>query len=495
MSDQPTQDRKLSEIGHLFLSSVRQKASNGGPAPKRIPPGGKRIELPTDEELAGVSDEEETQPQRADLEHQDISVPQVTAIIGSHLNGKQLDRVKQYARHLTADGSRIGLIEVDASEFRLLCFGSGESQARPEPEIIQSFDSRRMIEALNEMSCDVDQWLLLLPAPRTPEARTVLREVTRWTVLCTCDHDGVVSAYRSLKGLTDLWSADQKKPLLSLALLDAVDEDHAARVSNKLSTTCTQFLAWQVDSTTSVSSDIDAAEEMVLCCRPLHDKTQIAAAPQWQIMTDFVARSKASVEEDSVKMDPKKWAKRLTPSEPPRRLLAEIVVPAAADEPAPLKLPIAGPIPMMPTDTTQTNDVIDLPEDASAASILSAVLQAKGNDLIECPISPPMCPTGRIAVSRDHRLVLIAVARQGLTELPNIGHAFRWLMENRGLIGMAVPQFSIDSQQQPQLTLLIDQADSSAATLRPMLQSGQVTIQTYRTLRWSGKRGLLLEAA
>jgi hypothetical protein len=495
MSDQPSQDRKLSEISHLFLSSIRQKASNGNAPPRRIPPEQKAVFTSdlTPEELAGVSTEE----QAATSDVDETPVPQITAVIASHLNGKQLERAKEYARHLTADGSRIGMIEVDASEFRLMCFGSGESQAQPEPESVESFDSRRMIEAINEMSCDVDKWLLLLPTPRIPEARTILREVTRWTVLSTCDHDGVIASYRTLKGLTDLWPQDQKKPSLSLALLDAADDDHAERVANKLSTTLAQFLTWPVESTTSVHPAADAAEQLVLCCRPLHDKTQVAAAPQWQILSDFLTRSKASAEEDSVMTDQKKWVKRLTPSAPPRRLIAEMVVPtpAAEMETAPLKLPLPGPTPMKPIETTATNDVIDLPEDASAASILSAVLQAKGNDLIECPISPPMCPTGRIAVSRDHRIVLIAVARQGLTELPNIGHAFRWLIENRGLIGMAVPQFSIDSQQQPQLTLLIDQADSSAATLRPMLQSNQVTVQTYRTLRWSGKRGLLLEAA
>ncbi len=96
---------------------------------------------------------------------------------------------------------------------------------------------------------------------------------------------------------------------------------------------------------------------------------------------------------------------------------------------------------------------------------------------------------------RDRRIVLVAVARQGLAELPSISYAFRWLLENRGLIGMALPQLSIDVQQSPQLRLLVDQADSSASTLKPILQTGQVTVQTYRKLRWSGRRGLLLEAA
>ena len=60
---------------------------------------------------------------------------------------------------------------------------------------------------------------------------------------------------------------------------------------------------------------------------------------------------------------------------------------------------------------------------------------------------------------------------------------------------MACPQFAIDSQQIPQLRLLVDQSDITAAVLQPMLQSGNVTVQAYRKLRWGGRIGLLLEAA
>src|SRR5438552_3677436 len=113
MPDQP-QDKKLSEIGHLFLSSIRERAGNGSTPPKRTPPP-KRQELSVDltpEEFAQVFADE--QPAAAPVN--------VTAVIAPHLNGKQLDRVREYARHLAAGRSRIGLIEVDACEFRLMTF-------------------------------------------------------------------------------------------------------------------------------------------------------------------------------------------------------------------------------------------------------------------------------------------------------------------------------------------------------------------------------------
>ena len=37
------------------------------------------------------------------------------------------DRAKEYARHLASTGLCVGLIEIDASEFRVMCF---DSQAR-----------------------------------------------------------------------------------------------------------------------------------------------------------------------------------------------------------------------------------------------------------------------------------------------------------------------------------------------------------------------------
>jgi hypothetical protein len=100
-----------------------------------------------------------------------------------------------------------------------------------------------------------------------------------------------------------------------------------------------------------------------------------------------------------------------------------------------------------------------------------------------------------VAVSRDRRLVILAVARQGLSELRSIAQAYRWTIENRPLLSMALPQFSIDTHSMPALRLLVDRVDLSADLLQPMLESGNVTVQSYRKLKWGGRTGLLLEAA
>jgi hypothetical protein len=148
--------------------------------------------------------------------------------------------------------------------------------------------------------------------------------------------------------------------------------------------------------------------------------------------------------------------------------------------------------------TGDMTDVIDLPigvGDTGDGSVIDAILRHCSSELVECPIAPPMCPSARLAVGRDRRVVMLAVAKHGLSDLNTIGLAYKWLQENQNLIGMAVPQLSIDTQQSPHLSLLIDQADSAAQTLQPMLQGDHVTVKTYRKLRWGGKTGLLLEAA
>ncbi|HWE92834.1 MAG TPA: hypothetical protein VG269_02565, partial [Tepidisphaeraceae bacterium] len=124
MSDDNAQKRSLSEISHLFLSSVREKQTNGAPRPTRIPPGQARPlpmpELPlqsaaaprgvdlTPEELAHVFGGITTTPiastvapianAAAPITNAVAPIrrtPAVSAVLGAHLNGRQLDRAKE----------------------------------------------------------------------------------------------------------------------------------------------------------------------------------------------------------------------------------------------------------------------------------------------------------------------------------------------------------------------------------------------------------------
>jgi hypothetical protein len=248
-----------------------------------------------------------------------------------------------------------------------------------------------------------------------------------------------------------------------------------------------------------------------LCSRPIRDKAQLAAAPQWAIVAEFLGDAQTTSDEES--NEPQNYSKEpemnqavegstkshsqwpadsVTTNE---REGAELSGTFPAPQPA-APAPVAAPSPMRLVGAPSADapiEVLDLTGDDSG-SILDAVLHQNGG-LVECPVRPPMCPEARLAVARDRSLVLLAVARQGLTELRAIGQAFKWIAENRTLLGMALPQFAIDPNSQPRIRLLVDQADIRADVLQPMLQSDHITVQAYRRLRWGSKMGLFLEAA
>src|SRR4051812_27757553 len=113
-SDEAPKKRPLSEISHLFLSSIRDGMSEF-PKPKRVPPraadgtngankpaplnGDESIDL-TPEEFAQVIGQSDAADPLTGMTASPMKRPPVTAVIGAHLNGKQFDRVKEYARHL-----------------------------------------------------------------------------------------------------------------------------------------------------------------------------------------------------------------------------------------------------------------------------------------------------------------------------------------------------------------------------------------------------------
>ena len=483
---QKPKKRSLSEISHLFLSSVRDRQTDGAQTPRRKPPRrtDETVDL-TPEEFAQVyGDKPSTEPKRK-------QVP-IAAVIGAHLNGRQFDRVKEYARH-RAVGGRVGLIELDASELRLMCFDANGHVDGLVPELApECAEPREMAEAMEEMNWDVEQWLVLLPNPRTPEARAILREIDHWILLSTCDHDGVVSSYRVLKGL-----AESARPRLTLAVLDAQDEGQGGRVFQKLSSVCQQFLDWPLEPEADVEAAHEVCEHLVLLYRQTREKAQVANAPHWAVVSSFLADAKAAqavaaAEEQAVGTSAPPEDTQQVPApqpaspEPVRAASPGMEIPPASRSSGPAAEPANSGI----------DDVIDLPDqNASGESILSAVLKKSGSALIECPIRPPMCVESRIAIDRDRALVLLVVASKGLGELRSISSAYRWLRENRELIGMALPQFSIDPRQAPNLRLLVDRADLTADALQTMLGSEQVSVQAYRKLRWGQRLGVFLEAA
>jgi hypothetical protein len=507
MPDLPKQPRSISEISHLFLSSVRDKQTGGAPRPTRTPPppatqhepapSQNDIELTPEEYAEVFSGADNATDAQADLR-----IPPVTAIIAQHLNGRAHERVKEYARHLAANGERVGLLEVDAAEVRLMCFERSIEPNQGDPnaaQVTEHFDSRQMTESLDEMSWDLDRWLLVLPNLKSPESRSLLKQVDRWTLLSTCDHDGVVSSYRTLKGLTNV-----HHPRMTLALLESASEMQAAKIYRKLCSVCLQFLGIELEGEPAVRPTRAVAEHLVAHCRPTRDKAQLAGGAQWQVVANFLAKARAQAEEKPEIRNPKTETItndeiRMTETAAPKpheASMAEVEPPIALDAPATNPQSAIGNRQSEIPEDDAISEVIDLPGDAADEdAVLTAIIGGAKGDLLECPLRAPACPSARLAVTRERGLVILAVARKGLKDLRAIAQGYRWLVENRALIGMAVPQLAIDGHRHPRLILLVDHADISAEVLAPMMESTAVTVRAYRKLRWGDKTGLLLEAA
>lgn len=506
----PKQD--LREISHLFLSSVRERQTGGAGRPQRISPQ-QRAEQSVDlspDELAQVTTPRSAEREAAAVPAGGGMAGHVTCLLGGHLGQRLHERAKQYAAGLCRAGSspRVAMVEIDACELRVIVFERnphGAPHVAADLAVAEPLDGQRVAQAIDELAWDVQRWVVVLPQnPRTPEARCVVHAAAGFTVLAGADADASVAAYRTIKGLADVLRRDGRAlPRLSLALLDVSgDAALAAAAHQKLAGVTRQFLGWPVEREAAVPPPArDVAEHLVLNCRASHDKAQAAAAPQWKIVADLVSRggppplmeSNQPMQDFAVHADH-------TPAE-----LEALTRPidAPADMPSATSID-AAPLPLQPIAAAGTaavscddDEVIELPPTTGdeSAAVLSAVMAGALRTFAVCPVAPPNCPEAKLAVTRERCLTLVAGAGRGLSRLRAVAQAYEWVRQNRSLIAMALPQFAIDAHAMPRLTLLIDHADADADELRGIVAAGSVSILTYRKLRWSGRTGLLLNAA
>jgi hypothetical protein len=475
--------RSLSEISHLFLSDVRSRQP-GGARPNRIPPRQQAdvsVDMSPEEFAASLEAEpHHVKPaaMRGDAGHNpearlQSAAPKVSAVLFSHLLDQREQAVRQYARHLATQSGTVGLIEVDSAELGVSCFEPNGGEAAT-PVTIDAADTRQMGQTLAELAFDVSRWLISLPNPRSAEARELLRAAPHWILLTTADHADVVATYRALKGLADL-----EMPRLSLVVLNARDDAQADAVFRKLDAVGRQFLGCALEREMPIRPAQNVLEHAVLNCKLNQEKPQPVSAPHWNVITQFVATAIQS--ETKSNTEPVSHMNLNTAED--HRAAGPHIVQASA--------------PRLAVPDKAVSEVIDLPGDQNEQSILDAVVRQGGAEgrWVQCPIHPPMCPNAILAVGRDHRLILLAVAGKGFSQFPSIGLALRWMAENGELIRMALPQLAIDASATPAVRLLVDHADLWADTLQPLLHSDTITVQAYRRLKWGAKTGLLLEAA
>jgi len=470
--------RPLSEISHLFLSELRARQPAGS-RPLRIGPQ-KPVDLSVDlspQEFAASLEAGPTAPEIEPAPATSVAHPReisASVVLWSHLIDHPAQCVRQYARHLAAEAKNVGLIEADGAEFAVTCFELNGSPAAEEaspslaeaspsssPVSIDGLDSRKLCETLTELAADVDRWLISLPHARTPEAREMLRTAPHWVIMTTADHEGVVATYRTLKGLSELG-----RHRVSLVVLDARDDAHADAIFRKLDAVSRQFLHCGLEAGSPLRPVQNVTEHAVLNCRQAQDQSGPVPAEHWQIIRQFLTSAVAPKQQQPIQ-EPQTM--KFNTPQTPRMSVVDDSIP----------------------------EVIELPTDANERAILDAVVRQGGADgrWVLCPIHPPMCPEALLAVGRDQRLMLLAVAGRGLGQLLSIGQALRWMTENTELIRMALPQLAIDAAATPCVRVLVDHNDLAADVLQPLLQSGTVTVQAYRKVRWGGKTGLLVEAA
>ena len=520
--------------------------------------------------------------------------PAMAGIVGSHLNGKQMQHAKEFARRLAATGKRVGVIELSSTEISLIRFeadtrhNNAQSPVNPgdfSTRKLALVSPRQITDALEEMTSELDQWLMVFPGARGNELRLMLGELNHWIMLSSCDHDGLVSCYRSLKGALDQQinhSQNQFRPRLSLALIDGVDQSEMDKVYRKISSVCKQFMQYSVDKEFPAESSTPVSEYLMLRTA-IADSARFAVSPQWQAVMQFMraqnhgndmaptippenSKSKDQMPSDyedqndlelsnedsnqntrsqhvsttaplmnelsdleheasateefdpvapianrSPRQSPSQSPNQSPKSAPPANRSGPTVAHGSTKKPAPSyrtrndhsdeaispSRPRQGQLGRVPVSTTDAvADVIELPdENASCSAIVSAVLRSRSSEMVECPITPPICPDARLAVNRDRQLVVVAASGHGLCDLRSIARAYQWLVENHKILCMALPQYAIDASIKPAMYLLVDHGDMNSELMQPLFETETVSIHGYRRLRWGARAGLLLEAA
>ncbi|MFI5381024.1 MAG: hypothetical protein ACHRHE_17135, partial [Tepidisphaerales bacterium] len=278
MSSAPSHPASLSEISHLFLSSLRSRQTGGAPRPKRIPP--------PREPSVDLTPEEFEQVIKPDNATAELPVPPVKAVLASHFGAGQADALQKYAGSLAAAGRRVGLIVIDAAEFRIQTFEAGDAEAH-EAAVGQRFDPRLIRDAINELNCDLDLWLLAVLNPRLPESRNLLRKIQHWTLLTGCDHEAVVSAYRTLKSVEDI-----ARPRLSLATVVPHQPAEAEATFRRLAGVASQFLDWGVDHEPAVQQSARVCRcDVIRISVPAGSECQAPGA-HWQLVEALLEQAK-----------------------------------------------------------------------------------------------------------------------------------------------------------------------------------------------------------
>lgn len=419
-------------------------------------------------------------------------------------------------------GARVGVIGGADDELRLGLF---------DPELpgdvagpAEAGSVRELTQAAGELHGEVDAWVVTVGADtgredltaRLGEAmfragRSVPAGLMSWVVLVEggeAGEAGMVSAYRVIKSLAGVEGDWRPRLVLACAGGDALVW------ANKLRGVMRKFLQW------------DAADAMVLTTGELVSgggESAVHELVQWQgeaddaslaelagvVMTgqagwaeaaDQVFADQSSEEALSGEVTPVGVAGTDGPAEAEAEFgdgLADVAT-AGADAEETQEVVVAMEAkPVVTTAVTSRDDadveVIEL-TGLGVGGVVEAVVRgylAEGQTR-PLDVEIPGLPEGRLCVDGEGRLLLIA-AMEGDEGLSAVGRGLTWAWENAGLIGRACGA-EVARTLRPEVRLLVG-GGVKAQRLSGLFAGASVRVQTYRTLRWGTRRGVVVEAA
>ena len=408
MSDPTPNSRpSLSEISHLFLTELRQRQTNGAARPARKPPG---EAMPRAEALPPVAGGDEKPAEiavgsGAGEETETISPARrsISLVIAHHLGAAAARGALDYARHVAATSGPVALIELAEEGLRI----SSLEASAPEGDLpgavaAEAVNFKVISHALEELSWDIGNWLIFLPAPRSQGAQEIISRIGRWTLLVGAADETVVGGYRALKGLL----SESVRPTVSLAVAGAEDQTQADLIHRKLDRAARQFLNVELLNEGRVASAPDARAHVALCCRCTAGVTQ----EHWNAVAAWAVKAfgAEAVDENQTAHGANDGCKDASLDAMVEEAsdeaadafdLAVEEQPVESSETGPIESTgaresFAEPIPMKITPTEQGHDsasfdqVLDLSSAADSAGILDAILKAHP-DWIAAPGGPP----------------------------------------------------------------------------------------------------------
>jgi hypothetical protein len=452
----------IREIGHLFLSSIREKAGEDDGvrrrAPVRIPPA--PLRLPAI--LGGEGGNAKCEMRSAKLE-EGCRGGQENVVSGEAVGPSLVDLVvaveceasrrlvEAWVRYVSAgvgEGAgvgAVGLVWLEKSRCRLVVAGDVEVDV----------GGKDFASAVAGLRGVVKRWVVAAVPGRLAELD--LEGILQVRVLAGTDDESVVAAYKCAKAV----AADGRLGAGCEVVAEVMASKRLAEgVIGKLQQVSKEHLAGAVKGGAIVAGrgfyDVGAkmAEVAIAVAAPVGMMGMIRAGAELGIGRAVEAGPQVQVASD--------------------KLQVTSDVSAGSDR-------VAGRVGGVEPAEER---VIEL--SGSAAEALAADGQW-GLKLLKARV--PHFPEARLAVDGAGRVALLAEVSGGAEGLERLGQAYGWVCDSRELIAM-VAGGGATAASQPHLYLLV----KGSSRVGAMLARSNVTVVGYRVVRWGEKRGMLLAA-